>query len=175
MPAKPTFHESTFYHYQLIRKITLRPEAKYSYMVTALLGSAALSIVYGWHGLEVTAGASIVMLIVHAFVVRITLRRVDEPSEKTWTFRRDWPWIGPLPVMDTNLSLFRKLHYHLALIGCCVAGLFYPWSHSAWVVALLFWHFWLLSPRFKLLWRTKRERGDGVIRLESSEVSYYHR
>lgn len=173
--AAASAREATIYHYKLIRKITLRPEAKYSAMSTALLGTAALAVIYGLYGLVVVVASSAIMLLVHAIVLRLTLRRVDEPSEKKWTFRRDWPWIGPLPISDAGLGLFRRLHFHLFLVGSCVAGLFYPWSSSVWVISLLYWHFWLLTPRLRLLWRLRRERRDGVIRLEEHEISYYHR
>lgn len=166
--------DPTFYHYKLIRKIALRPERKYSYVATALLMPAALFGIYGWIGLVFAATALALMLAVHAGVLRITVRRVDELSEKRWTFRRDWPWFGPLPIMDTQLSLFRRLHFHLFLVGCCVTGLFYPWAHSALVVAMAYWHIWLLAPRIHLLMMLRRERGDGVIRLEANEVSFYH-
>lgn len=166
--------DATFYHYTLIRKVTLRPEGKYSYIATALLVITALYFIYGWIGLIYSATAIILTLLVHALVLRLTLRRVDKLSEKRWTFRLDWPWIGPMPIMDTQLSLFRRLHFHLFLIGCCVAGLFYPWAHSSLVIAMVYWHLWLLTPRIRLLITLRRERGDGVIRLESQEVSYYH-
>lgn len=174
MDGHTPVREPSFYHYKLIRKIALRPERKYSYIAAALLVCAALALVYGWMGLVLTGAALLVTLLVHAFILRITLRRVDELSEKKWTFRRDWPWIGPLPIMDTQLSLFRRLHFHIFLVGCCVAGLFYPWTHSSLVIAFLYWHLWLLTPRFRLLWSLRGERGDGVIRLASDEVSYYH-
>jgi hypothetical protein len=174
MAAESLVRDATFYHYKLIRKIALRPERKYSYMAAAFLVAAALTVIYGWIGLLCTSIALIVTLFVHAFVVRITVRRVDALAQKKWAFRRDWPWIGPLPIMDTQLSLFRRLHFHLFLVGCCVAGLFYPWAHSSLVIALLYWHLWLLNPRFRLLWSLRREHGDGVIRLESNEVFYYH-
>ncbi|RED51665.1 transposase [Cohnella lupini] len=166
--------DATFYHYKLIRKIALRPESKYSYMATALLVVSALYLIYGWIGLVYTVVGVVLMLLVHALVLRITVRRVDKLSEKRWTFRRDWPWIGPLPILDTQLSLFRRLHFHLFLVGCCIAGLFYPWAHSSLVIAMVYWHLWLLTPRIKLLLSLRRERGDGVVRLESKEVSYYH-
>jgi hypothetical protein len=167
-------HDTTFYHYKLIRKVALRPERKYSYILTAFLVITALYFIYGLIGLIYTFVAIILILLVHALVLRLTLRRVDGMSKKRWTFRRDWPWIGPLPIMDTQLSLFRRLHFHLFLIGCCIAGLFYPWAHSSLVISMLYWHLWLLTPRIRLLLTLRRERGDGVIRLESKEVSYYH-
>jgi len=166
--------EATFYNYKLIRKIALRAESKYSYMSTVLLLFAVMYWLSGWIGLIYSAVGLALMLAVHALVLRITLRRVDEMSEKRWTFRRDWPWIGPLPIMDTQLALFRRLHFHLFLVGCCVAALFYPWAHSSLVISLVYWHFWLLTPRVNLLMALRRERGDGIVRLESKEVSFYH-
>jgi len=174
MPQPSIMSDATFYNYKLIRKIVLRPESKYSYMSTALLVVCALYFIYGYRGLVYTAAGAALMLLVHAFVLRLTLRRVDELSEKRWTFRRDWPWIGPLPILDTHLSLFKRLHFHLILVGCCVAGLFYPWAHSSLVISMVYWHFWLLTPRIRLLLTLRRESKDGVIRLESKEVSYYH-
>lgn len=167
-------HDPTIYHYTLKRKIALRPEGKISYLITALMAIAALYFIYGLRGLVYTFVGLATMLVVHALVMRITLRRVDKIAEKRWAFRRDWPWIGPLPVQDTQLALFRRLHFHLLLVGCCVAGLLYPWAHPSLVVALLYWHVWLLAPRYRLLMSLWRERGDGVLRLEASTVFYYH-
>jgi hypothetical protein len=168
-------NDPTFYHYKLVRKIALRPESKYSYMAAGLIGTAALTFVYGWRGLLAVVISSFAMLAVHGLVLRLTVRRIEEPWEKRFAFRRDWPWIGPLPVMDLNLALFRRLHFHLFLVGCCLPALLYPWASSAWIIAHLYWHLWLLSPRVRLLWRIRREKGDGVIRLDAKEVLYYHR
>ncbi|WP_027086743.1 hypothetical protein [Cohnella panacarvi] len=173
-PTNAAKTDATFYHYKLIRRISLRPERKYSYMATALLVPAALFGVYGLLGLLLSVIAAILMMLVHAVVLRFTLRRVDKFSERRWTIRRDWPWIGPLPILDTRLSLFRRLHFHLMLVGCCVTGLFYPWAHASLVIAMLYWHLWLLTPRFRLLISLRREKGAGIIRLASDEVSYYH-
>jgi hypothetical protein len=175
MSLEASVSDPSFYHYKLVRKILLRPESKYGYMATAFIGMAALVMVYGQIGLLAAAVSLVCMLAIHAFVLKITVRRIDEPWEKRFAFRRDWPWIGPLPIMDTNLALFRRLHFHLFLVGCCVSALFYPWSGSLWIVALLYWHLWLLSPRLRLIWRLRREKGDGVIRMDSKEVLYYHR
>lgn len=166
--------EATFYNYKLIRKIYLRPESKYSYIASALLLLTVLYLINRWIGLLYAFMGLALMLIVHAIVLRITVRRVDQLSEKRWAFRRDFPWLGPLPILDTQLSLFRWLHFHLALVGCCVSALFYPWAPSSLVVAMTYWHIWLLSPRIKLLWELRKERRDGVVRLESKEVSFYH-
>jgi hypothetical protein len=174
MPS-PTLSDPTYYHYKLVRKIILRPETKYSYMATALLAAIVLIFVDGLTGLLAFPLALLLMLAVHAIVLKLTVRRIDEPWEKRFAFRSDWPWIGPLPVMDTNLGLFRRLHFHLFLVGSCFSALFYPWSSSCWIVSLLFWHFWLLAPRIRLLWQMRKERRDGVIRLHSHVVSYYHR
>ncbi|MEK0317840.1 transposase [Cohnella sp. 56] len=166
--------EATVYHYKLVRKIPMRPETKYSYMTTALLGAGFVTGFYTWTGLQYVALGLLVMIFIHAVVLRITLRRVDAAAGKRWSFRIDWPWIGPLPVMDTSLRLFRRLHYHLILVGCCATALLYPWAHPAFLVSLFYWHFWLLSPRLTLLLRMRKERGDGVLRLSETEVSYYH-
>lgn len=175
MADQPQERDATIYHYRLVRKIPLRPEAKYSYLTTGVIGLGAIPAIYGLIGLLYALAGLLIMFIVHAIVLRITLRRVDRSSERRWGIRLDLPWFGPLPVMDTPLSLFRRLHYHLFLVGCCFAGLCYPWSHSALLVSLVFWHIWLLAPRLHLLFRVRRENGDGVIRLASMEVSYYHR
>ncbi|RUS47217.1 transposase [Cohnella sp. AR92] len=168
-------NDATIYHYKLIRKLNLLPEMKYAYLVTAFMGIAVLSVLDRWAGFIFSLLGLVLMFAVHAIVLKITLRRVEEPAEKKWFLRFDLPWIGPLPVSDTSLSLFRRLHFHLLLVGCCVAGLFYPWTSASLVIALIYWHFWLLAPRFYLLMRMRKDRGDGVIRLQGSEISYYHR
>ncbi|THF74458.1 transposase [Cohnella fermenti] len=168
-------NDPIIYHYKLIRKLNLLPEMKAAYVATALMGIGTLALLDGLTGLLFSLLGLLVMFVVHAIVLKITLRRVEEPAEKKWFIRFDLPWIGPLPVSDTSLSLFRRLHLHLLLVGCCVAGLFYPWTSSSLVIALIFWHLWLIAPRFYLLIRTRKELGDGIIRLEGSEISYYHR
>jgi hypothetical protein len=165
----------TYYHYKLVRKIKFRPESLYSYLVAALAGAAALSIIYGWIALLVMPAALGMMLALHAIVLKLTVRRIDEPWEKRFAFRTDWPWFGPLPVMDTNLGVFRRLHYHLFLVGSCAAAIIYPWLGSAWTISLFFIHLWLLSPRIQLMWKLRRELRDGVIRLNGNVVFYYHR
>ncbi|MBN2981197.1 transposase [Cohnella algarum] len=167
--------DPVIYHYKLIRKIPLRPEARYSYITTAVMGIGAITAIYRWQGLLNTLIGFLIMTAIHAVVLRLTLRRVDEPSMKRWAFRYDWPWFGPLPVMDTTLWLFRRLHFHLFIVGCCIVGLLYPWAHSSLLVSLVYWHFWLLTPRVTLLFNMIGEKGDGVLRLSSDEVSYYHR
>ncbi len=174
IPAS-TRSDPTYYHYKLVRKMMLRPESKYSYMTAALVGAAALTIVYGWIALLVLPVTLALMLVLHAVVLKLTVRRIDEPWEKRFAFRLDWPWFGPLPVMDTNLGVFRRLHYHLFLVGSCASALFYPWLGSSWTVSLFFWHLWLLAPRLRLLWTLRKEKREGVIRLSSQEISYYHR
>ena len=174
MIDQPLKKEPTFYHYTLIRKIQVRPESKYSYMSTALLLFTVLFFIDGWRGVAFAAGGVALMLLVHALVLKMTLKRVDKLSEKRWSFRRDWPWIGPLPIMDTQLRLFRRLHFHLFLVGCCVSGLLYPWAPSSLFISLLYWHIWLLTPRLRLLVTLRKERLDGIIRLEAKEVSFYH-
>lgn len=164
----------SFYHYTLIRKIPVRPEGRYSYMVTALLLIVFLFVIYSWTGVISLILAMALIVVVHASVLRITLRRVDIYADKKWRFRRDWPWVGPLPIRDTQLALFRRLHFHLLIVGFCVVGLLYPWGHSSLIIASIYWHIWLLTPRLQLLWKLRKERAIGIIRLEATEVSYYH-
>ena len=175
MNERSQIREPTIYHYKLVRKLNLRTERKYSYFASGLVAIAAMGLLYDWIGAVYSALSLLLMLAIHTGVLWLTLRRVDEPSMKRWTFRRDWPWIGPLPIRDTTLSLFRRLHFHLFLVGCCAAVLLYPWAHPSVVVSLLYWHVWLLAPRVSLLWAMRRELGDGVLRLDSREVFYYHR
>lgn len=168
-------NDLTYYQYKLIRKITLRPENRTSYLTAAVTGMVALILIYGWPAVLIVPAALGLMLALHAIVLKLTVRRIDEPWEKRFAFRTDWPWFGPLPVMDTNLGVFRRLHYHLFLVGSCFAAIIYPWLGSAWTISLFFWHLWLLAPRVQLMWLLRKELRNGVIRLSGNVISYYHR
>ena len=167
--------DPTYYHYRLIRKITLRPEHGYSYLTAAFAGAIMIIFIYGWPALLIMPASLALMLALHFAVLKLTVRRIDEPWEKRFAFRTDWPWFGPLPVMDTNLGVFRRLHYHLFIVGSCAAAIIYPWLGSGWTVSLFFWHLWLLAPRIQLMWLLRKELRDGVIRLNGNVISYYHR
>lgn len=172
-PVREPKREPTIYQYRLVRKIAFQPEIGYSHLVAAVLCLAALIAVRGWNGLFGAVTGALLMTALHAAVAWLTLRRVDAAALRRWTFRTDWPWWGPFPVTDTSLRLFRKLHAHLALVGFCCAGLFYPWSPSVFVISLAYWHLWLLAPRAWLLWRLRREDGENVLRFGPGEVSVY--
>jgi len=164
--------EATIYRYRLLRKISLRREIGYSHAAAGLLCPAALAAIHGWMGLLGAFLALPIMAALHMLVLRLTLRRVETVAFKRWTFRADWPGLGPYPATDASLRLFRRVHAHLLLVGLCIAALMYPWS-SPFFITLMFWHLWLLAPRFWLLVILRRENPDVVLRFESGELWLY--
>jgi hypothetical protein len=163
---------ATVYRYRLLRKISPRREIGYSHAAAGLLCPVALTALQGWKSLPVAVLALPIMAALHLLVLRLTLRRVETVAFKRWTFRADWPGLGPYPATDSSLRLFRRVHAHLSLVGLCFAALFYPWSSSLFV-ALVFWHLWLLAPRLWLLVLLRRENPDIVLRFDRGELWLY--
>lgn len=167
--------KATIYQYQLIRKIMIRKEHLWSHLSIILILMCFQLLMYRLEGVIALGIGIICTQIIHFFIIRLTLLRVDEPDSRRWGWRFSPPWIGYIPIAHIELALFRRLHRHLLWLGLCAIGIIYPWANEAQMISLISWHIWFLAPRLIILRQLRKVRRDGVIRIQSREITYYHR
>ncbi|MFB9324390.1 transposase [Paenibacillus aurantiacus] len=167
--------KATIYQYQLIRRINIHKEYVWSYFVIAFLLILFQLTMYRVDG-AIAIGIGVVFTqIIHFFIIRLTLVRVDEPNYRRWGLRFSKPWFGYIPTAFIELSLYRKVHRHLLWLGLCAIGVAYPWANEAQMISLISWHLWFLAPRLLVLRPLRKCRPDGVLKFQPTEVSFYHR
>ncbi|WP_245585904.1 transposase [Paenibacillus pinihumi] len=176
MERKSVIHENaTIYHYQLVKKIQVMNESVISYgIIVSGLGIFQI-MMYGYIGLLLWLVSALAIYLLHWVIIKLTMLRVDEPEDRRWGWRYKSPWIGYLPIAMVEHQLFRRLHRHLLWIGLCAVALIYPWMNESVMISLLSWHLWALAPRLLILNKLRRSKKDGLILLEDTSFSFYHR
>ncbi|REE66524.1 hypothetical protein A8990_15047 [Paenibacillus taihuensis] len=167
--------KATIYQYQLIQKITVREELLRSHICVIAILAIFLLLMYRVDGAIALGYGLLGTQIIHYFIIRLTLIRVDEPDYRRWGWRVMTPWIGYIPTANIQLELFRRLHRHLFWLGLCAIGVFYPWANEGTMISLIMCHLWLLVPRMLLIRRLRKAKRDGVLRITATDVSFYHR
>ncbi|MFD0591075.1 transposase [Paenibacillus sp. GCM10027627] len=166
---------ATIYQYQLIKRTVIKSELIYSHLMIVAILLAFQLLYYGTDGLFSWLFGFAAIQIVHVLVLLLTFIRVDEAADRKWIWRINPPWIGFKPANDISLTVFRRVHRHLFWIGLCAVSVLYPWVKPSMMISLISWHVWLLAPRLLLSFTFRRQRKDGVLRLQWKEASYYHR
>ncbi|GGD99307.1 transposase [Paenibacillus nasutitermitis] len=167
--------KATIYQYQLIRKIMIRSELMWSYLSIAFIISIFQLVLYQKDGALAIVLGIVATLLIQFIIIRLTLVRVDEPDNRRWGWRILLPWVGYIPIAHIELALFRRLHRHMLWLGLCAIGVAYPWANEAQMISMICWHLWMLAPRMILLHSLRKSRRDGVLRIQATDVSYYHR
>ena len=166
---------ATIYNYQLLRRIAIPKETTVSYVCIAALFGLFQGLMYGTSGILAWMLSIAVIQFVHFLIIRLTLIRVDEPEFRRWSWQVGAPWIGYVPIQMIEHGLFRRLHRHLMWFGLCVIAVFYTWANESLMISLVCWHVWTLAPRSVVLRKLRKQRKDGVLKLQPSDVSLYLR
>lgn len=166
---------ATIYQYQLIKKVVVKSELILSHLLIAGIFLGFQMLVYGMNGLFAWLFGFAAIQALHLIIILITFISVTEAAERKWIWRINPPWIGFKPANDITLLIFRRVHRHLFWLGLCVIGVLYPWIKPSLMLSLVSWHAWLLIPRMFLSLSFRKQRKDGVLRLQSKEASFYHR
>lgn len=167
--------QATVYHYQLVRKIPMHKETIAGYLSIALIFGLFQGSMYGTEGVLAWMLGLLGIQLVHFIIIRLTMIRVDEQDDRRWSWRVAAPWIGYVPVQMVEHALFRRLHRHLLWFGLCVITVVYPWVTEPYMISFICWHLWTIAPRMAILRKLRKNRRDGVLKLESADVSFYHR
>ncbi|WP_028609544.1 hypothetical protein [Paenibacillus harenae] len=166
---------ATVYQYQLVKRKVIRTELIHSHLLIAAILLAFQMLMYEMDGLFSWLFGFAVVQVIHLVILLLTFIRVDEAADRKWVWRIIPPWIGFKPANDIKLLLFRRVHRHLFWIGLCAIALLYPWIQESLMISIAGWHLWLLIPRLLLSFAFRKERNDGVLRLQAREASYYRR
>ncbi|MCM3703957.1 hypothetical protein [Paenibacillus macerans] len=164
---------ATFYHYRLLKKVVLPKALIYGFATLPFLWLAAEMIFLSWTSLFFFLIAAPIALWIQFVISRSVLIILSHSYRKRWRFSRLLPWIGYMPEQYVAYSVFRKVHLHAAWIGCCIIAVIIPWSPASFVLALFFWHFWLIGPRLLVLACVRGQRKDGMLKITGLDISYY--
>lgn len=162
--------DSTIYSYKLVMKI------RHSYtLVTVYWTALALfAFVQSLHGgslwLLVAAPA---IFALQSVIARLCLWMLRGGAASVWGWRFGPLWNGVLPESYAPLPLVLRIHGNLLIAGLAAIGLLYPWLPGMALGCLLFFHLWLLAPRWFILVRFRRKAKTGWIKINSRDTGCY--
>ncbi|AJW69082.1 hypothetical protein GMA19_00015 [Paenibacillus polymyxa E681] len=172
--TEETGTKATYYHYKLIKKISIPRQLIWSHITLPVIMLLFLLLAFSWTSVFLFALAFFLTLWVHFVISRSVLYIGGGASfRKRWAFHRKLPWLGYMTDQYIGYSIFRRVHIHTLWIGICLSGVFILWSPPAFTVSLLFWHLWLIAPRLYILSRLTGERKDGMLKFTDEDASYY--
>ncbi|MNO20620.1 hypothetical protein D3C76_103750 [compost metagenome] len=172
MPVDPGSN-ATFYHYKLLKKITLPKPLIRSYMTLPLIWLAAEMVFLSWTSIFYFLLAIPIVVWIQFVISRSVLMIISHSYRKRWRFTTRLPWFGYLPDQFVSYSTFQRVHLHTAWIGCCIIAILIPWSPASFVISLLCSHFWFIAPRFYTLFKLRDQPKNGMIKFNEQDVSYY--
>ncbi|GMK41688.1 hypothetical protein PCCS19_47450 [Paenibacillus sp. CCS19] len=166
---------ATVYQYRLVNKIDIYPRLLQTYKIAPFVGIAIEIILFGWNGLLFGLIGLPAITLLRFILNRLTLLRVDNYQRQRWGWNITIPYMGYSPVSEVKLGLYRKTELTMFWIGLCVLGALFPWIKQSGFCGLLLWHLWLAIPGLIICLKLRRQQHDGVVKLESENISYYHR
>lgn len=172
MPAD-TGNNATFYHYRLLKKIVLPRPLLRSFLTLPFIWLAAEMVFISWTSVFFFLIAIPVVLWIHFVISRSVLMIISHSNRKRWRFTKRIPWVGYLPDQFVSYSTFRKVHLHAAWIGLVIIAVLIPWSPASFIISLVLWHLWFLTPRLYILAGLRDQPKHGMLKFTEHETSYY--
>ena len=166
---------ATIYQYQLVKKVVVKSELILSHLIIAAIFLGFQTLIYGMDGLFSWLFGFAAIQLLHLIIIVITFISVTEAAERKWIWRVNPPWIGFKPANDISLPVFRRVHRHLFWLGLCIVAVLYPWVKPSLMISLISWHVWVIIPRLLLSFAFRKQRKDGILRLQTKEAFFYHR
>ncbi|EFM10959.1 conserved hypothetical protein [Paenibacillus curdlanolyticus YK9] len=166
---------ATVYQYRLICKFIIPPKLLKSYRIVPFLFIAALIVLFKLNGLLYALIGLPAVIVIHYVINRLTLIRVDEWQRRRWRWSYMLPFIGYVPASEIQLSIYRKTERQACWIGLCIFIALMPWIHTSGSICLIVWHLWTCLPGQITLFLLRKQSGDGVLKMDDSELCYYHR
>ncbi|MDR0271235.1 hypothetical protein [Paenibacillus sp.] len=164
---------ATFYHYKLIKKIPVTRIQVRCYLLLPYIAIIAELFLFSWMSLFYFAITAPLVLWIHYVISRSVLLLSGSSYHKRWKFSMRLPWIGYITDQNISFRMFRKVYTYVTGIGLVLFLIFLLMSPFEFVVSLLFWHLWLLLPRFYAFARLSGLRKDGMIKFNNQDISYY--
>ncbi|MWC31151.1 transposase [Paenibacillus sp. MMS18-CY102] len=168
-------HNATVYQYRLIRKLNIPPKLLKAYKLAPYFLVAALIVLFKFSGLLYALIGLPVVIVIRYIINRLTLIRVDEWQRRRFGWSYSPPFIGYMPTSEIQLGIYRKTERHACWIGLCIYIALIPWINTSGSIGLIVWHLWTCCPSQITLLLLRKQNSDGVLKLDSSELCYYHR
>lgn len=167
--------ERTFYNYQLLKKVRLMKPFTIPYVTLSLLCIAAALYQNGLLGIAYLAASWVLIAWLH-YVIGRSIFIVDRYTYKgRWAWRWRMPWIGylPLPQQFISLRYITKIMLHTTSITFLVILILSPWLPLELTLLHVFWHIWLLSPRWYCLLTLRVADPSGLVKVNEVDFCLY--
>lgn len=171
--AEQPHGQATFYQYRLLKKISFSKHLLGLYLILPCAAVAAEMLILSWYSSLYFLLAFALVLWIHFVIGRSVLFILGSIYQKKWRLSLKTPWLGYMPDQHVNSRVFIKVQLHTTWISFCLFGIMAFWSPLSFMVSLLFWHIWLLIPRYYALLRFSDQRKDGMLKFSDLDVSYY--
>lgn len=115
-------------------------------------------------------------MLIHVFyvvIIKLYLKYSAQMRIHPWTILIRLPWIGYLPKEPLFLHQHWKLQIHLFAAGLAIISCLYPWVSPIVLGNLFFSHVWIMLPRFIILFIFRRQGATGIVKINTSDTSYY--
>lgn len=166
-------NKATFYQYRLLKKKNIARSVVNSYLSLPIIMLLFNLLAFSWTSLFFFVLAGPITLWIHYVIARTILLTLGSSYAKRWHWNFQMPWFGYIPNQHFSYRMFARVHLNLSWIGLCIITICLIWSPLSFTLSLIFWHLWLLVPRLYVLAALSRQRKDGLIKLNSEDVSYY--
>ncbi|MEK8133047.1 hypothetical protein WMW72_34730 [Paenibacillus filicis] len=161
---------STIYNYRLLKRVHHKPWHQYLF--------ALLTILAWIYALLLTDPLPFGLVlfgipIFHGIFLRILLQTKESliPGSWRWSFRL--PWFGYAPFSHISLSKVRRSHIQLFWIGLAMLACLYPWIDTHTFIFAVFFHVWILLPRFTIILLFRKHRAVGLLKINERDTSCY--
>src|SRR5690554_4749881 len=164
---------STVYHYQLVKKVLIQREFILTYIGFLLIFFAILIAVSNLTALISIMLGYVVMQSIHLVITSVILFVKNNASMKSWSLQYKFPWFGYLPSHPISAQQFILIQMHLMVMGFVVIACLISWISTLFLITLMFFHIWMLLPRFIAVLYSYRYYKTSLIKLNPGDISYY--
>lgn len=167
--------ERTFYHYQLLKRVRLAKPFIIAFSTLAALCIAVALYQHSLLGIGHVAASCVLIAWLH-YVIGRSIFIVDRYTYKgRWAWRWRMPWIGylPLPQQFISLRYLTKIMLHTTSITFLVILILCPWLPLELTLLNVFWHLWLLSPRWYCLLTMRTVDSSGLVKVNEMDICLY--
>ncbi|WP_054954639.1 hypothetical protein [Paenibacillus dakarensis] len=171
--AEQPHGQATFYQYQLLKKITLSKHLIGLYLILPCAAVASEMLLLSWDSFIYFLIAFALILWIHFVIGRSVLFIHGSVYPRKWRFSLKTPWLGYMPDQHVSFRIFRIVQFHTSWISLCLFVIMAFWSPLAFIISLLFWHIWLLVPRYFALVGCKNQHKGGMLKFSEQDISYY--
>jgi hypothetical protein len=164
---------STIYNYTLIQKIPFAPSLLAAYILLLIVWVSYDLYALRKEGLYAFVVGALVVYAMHWGLLRLSLHMTLDPSRDIWSFEWKIPCSGYMPSGYIAFRTLKRLHFQLLFVGIALIIVFYVWFSGAYLSNFIFFHLWLLLPRFIVLLKFRQLNKVGFVKFGKQEASFY--